>query len=532
MPSTRPAWRRAEVAGAAALAALVALAALIGATWWPALGAGFQFDDFNVIVADARVQSLAAWWQALPGIRPLLKLSYALNHAAGAGPRGFRLVNVAIHAANACLVATLLWRRARRHGLAAGTAMLATALATLVFALHPVQTEAVTYVSGRSVSLAALPCLLALACWLRAVDAGSAQVPRRRAARAWRGGALLAFAAALGVRETAVVLPLALLLWSATEPEASQARARGALPPLSPPPPLPPPARPDWRGLAPLFALALLALAVACLWPAYRRLLDTSLAIRPVGVNLMTQAHALGYLALQLLRPWGMNADPALPVTARLDLATALLGLAWLLLAAGGFAARRRHPALAFGLLWFLVWLAPTNSLLPRYDVANDRQLYLALVGPAWLLGCGLAAGGRRLALRAPASAVAAVARGGALLLPAALAAVLTTATLQRNRVYADEITFWEDVAARTPGNARAANNLGMAYAYACRDADAAAQFERAVRLQPAYHRARINLRLLRAGALFPDADAAGGVRADLPPRHCVWKATGGLPML
>jgi hypothetical protein len=529
MPSTRPTSRRTELA-AAALAALVAL---VFATWWPSLDASFQFDDFNVIVADARVQSLTAWWQALPGIRPLLKLSYAVNHAAGAGPRGFRLVNVAIHAANACLVALLLWRRARRHGLGPGAAALAAALATLVFALHPVQTEAVTYISGRSVSLAALPCLLALGCWLRGADARG-----RGAVLAWRAGTLLAFAVALGVRETTIVLPLALLLWSATEPEAARMRAAPPTPSSQPSPPSPPsplprppsPSRPDWRALAPLLALALLALAVAFAWAPYRRLIDTSLAIRPVGVNLMTQAHALGYLALQLLRPWGMNADPALPVTTRLDAVTALLVLAWLLVAAVGLAARRRHPALTFGLLWFLLWLAPTNSLLPRYDVANDRQLYLALLGPAWLLGYGVAVGGRRLALRAPAAAVAAVARSGAVLLTAALATLLATATVQRNRVYADEILFWEDAAARTPGNARAANNLGMAYAYACRDTDAAAQFQRALHLQPGYHRARINLRLLRAGALFPAADANPPARADLSARSCTTSPDASRP--
>jgi Flp pilus assembly protein TadD len=107
-----------------------------------------------------------------------------------------------------------------------------------------------------------------------------------------------------------------------------------------------------------------------------------------------------------------------------------------------------------------------------------------------------------------------------ALLLLAGLGALLATATVQRNRVYADEIRFWEDVARRTPGNARAANNLGIAYAYACRDAAAAAQFERALRLQSGYYRARINLRLLRAGALFPQGTAAPA-RADLGPRSC-----------
>jgi protein O-mannosyl-transferase len=328
-----------------------------------------------------------------------------------------------------------------------------------------------------------LSCLLALASWLASTDAGT-----RRAALAWRGLSLLAFALALGVKETAIVLPLALLLWSATEPRAVNA--------------------PVWRALLPLLALAALAIAVALLWPPYRRLLDTSLAIRPVRVNLMTQAHALGYLAAQLLRPWGMNADPALPATTQLDAPTVLLGLAWIAVACGGLALLRRRPAIAFGLLWFLLWLLPTNSLLPRHDVANDRQLYLALVGPAWLFGLGVAAACRRQARRwVPVAAV--------------VGALLALATLQHNRVYADEIDFWQDVVHKSPLSPRAANNLGMAYAFACRDTDALREFERAVRLQPGYIRARINLRMLREGRLFPDPAAGGPVRADLGVRHC-----------
>ena len=126
--------------------------------------------------------------------------------------------------------------------------------------------------------------------------------------------------------------------------------------------------------------------------------------------------------------------------------------------------------------------------------MANDRQLYLALIGPAWLFGLAVAAASRRLALRwlPPAAA-------------AAVGLLLAVATLQRNHVYADEIRFWQDVVHKSPLSPRAANNLGMAYALACRDAEALREFERAVRLQPGYIRARINLKLLRAGALFPD---------------------------
>src|SRR5688572_6472926 len=80
------------------LVAPVLLALVVALVWWPALQAGFQFDDWNVIVNNSRVHSLAAWWQSMPGIRPLLKFSYALNASISLEPWGFRAVNVAIHA--------------------------------------------------------------------------------------------------------------------------------------------------------------------------------------------------------------------------------------------------------------------------------------------------------------------------------------------------------------------------------------------------------------------------------------------------
>jgi tetratricopeptide (TPR) repeat protein len=127
--------------------------------------------------------------------------------------------------------------------------------------------------------------------------------------------------------------------------------------------------------------------------------------------------------------------------------------------------------------------------LLPRLDVANDRQLYLALIGPAWALAIGISAW--RLHPHWPAYAAAAL-----------LLALLAHATLLRNQIYATEISFWQDTVVRNPYSARAHNNLGMAYALDCRMDDADDEFRRSIALDPQDYRARINLRLLAQGAL------------------------------
>ena len=159
----------------------------------------------------------------------------------------------------------------------------------------------------------------------------------------------------------------------------------------------------------------------------------------------------------------------------------------------------RRSSVGAFAVLWFLVWLAPTNSLLPRLDVANDRQLYLALMGPVWWLAMRLISLHR--ARPAPYAVVVLL-----------LLIALGWSTYQRNRIYETEITFWQDASERNPDNSRAANNLGMAYAIACRFDEAAEAFRRAIALSPDEYHARINLILLRKGQL-PGIDPQRCVR-------------------
>ena len=498
----------------AAVALLVAVTVLVYA---PALDASFQFDDYNVILRDPRVQSLGAWAASMPGMRPLLKLSYALNHELGGGARGFRLLNVAIHALNAVLVLLLVGRLSSRHGLAARPALGVAFAVALVFALHPAQTEAVTYVSGRSSALVALGCLATMLAWLRAVEASTAAARDIGAAVARipaRGWAALFAALALATKEAAVVLPLVLLLWVATTPgigalrrmHGAPAGAGSTVPGAGEAPGHVPSGAAVVRASWPLL-LVFAAVGVALLSLApYREIIAASLARRGSWHNLLGNAEAIPWLAGQMFRIGAMNADPDLRVPGAPSPALVLRLVVIAVVIAAALASRRRRPALAFGVLWFFVWLLPTHSLLPREDLANDRQLYLALVGPAWLAVYGAWLALQGLRSRVPARVVASVAAT----VIAALAVVLASVTVARNRVYTTEVSFWEDAARRSPHKARTANNLGYAYALACRDADALAAFARAAALDPADSRSRVNYRLLEDGTLLRDGE-----------RHC-----------
>jgi hypothetical protein len=446
-----------------ALAWLPAL--LVLAVYLPALGASFQFDDFQVVLDDARVASLAAWWQAMPGMRALVKLSFALNHAAGGQVEVFRATNIALHAFNASLVFLLARTLARRLRTADEPgAVVVAAVTALVFALHPVQTESVTYIVGRSNALATLFCLLALLAWLRAREPGASWW--------WWLPIAPCYVAALASKETAAVLPLAMLLCVVLEK------------------------RPAVRDMtAPLLLSALCVGLFIAAWPhlPYDYLLRTSLETHAPLANLVVQSQGVTWLLEQLLRWDLLNADPLLQPVTELSLPVLLQAAVLFTALLVGLLSIRRWPAVAFGLLWFFLWLAPTNSLLARLDVANDRQLYCALIGPAWLLGHALAQLRRQAWIG---------------VLPLALLLVLGTAN--RNRVYATEITFWEDVVGKSPHNLRAWNNLGMAEAVACHPDAAKVAFGEALHRNSREFQADINLALLERGEL-------PGV-----PAHCV----------
>jgi hypothetical protein len=428
------------------------LCLLVLLTYANALGGVFQFDDFQVIVEQNAVHSLAAWWADVgQGIRPLLKLSYTLNWLSGWGAMGFIATNLVVHALTVCLVARLSQYVLSAHGMDTRLAQVPW-LAAALFALHPAQTEAISYISGRSASLMALLYLAGL--WAHAT------VPATPWSWRQRLEAPLCFALALGIKETAVTFPLALLLWDV----ATGMRWQAA-----------------WRKSWASWAVLLLAICGFLASSAYRAAMLRSLEFNTLVGNAATQLDALVYLARQWALPLWLNIDPDLPV--QQDFAQALPGLL-LLLAALALAAWswRRRPWLGFGLAWALLHWLPLYLVLPRLDVANDRQLYLAI----WPLGLALAA---ELLLL-----------GSARIAGAALAALLLAAgvlTLQRNHDFRSELALWQQTVALSPDKSRVHNNLGYAYQLANQPLQARREFVQALQLDPDNFKARLNLRRL-----------------------------------
>jgi protein O-mannosyl-transferase len=410
------------------------VAALAIIAYLPSLAGVFHFDDYNVIVHYPTVHS----WEALleragGGVRPLLKASYTLNWTLGGG---FHLLNIALHAMNAALLFLIAERLFGDRR--------AAWIAALLFALHPAATEAVTYVSGRSSSLMALFYLGALYAYLRGAH--------------WSISALL-FVLAVATRETAVTLPAALLLCEICRNE--QASLKTIL-------------QRQW----PHWALLLLGGVFLLFNQRYFDLIAYGFGERSLVDNLLTQVGGISYLILRLVALQGYNIDPALPTLTGWTGVLAFQAVLLALLLIIGIANLRRRPWIAFGVLWFFLQLAPTNSIVPRLDVANDRQLYLA----SWGLFLALSIQLRNL----PRFAIWSVP------LLFALASIL------RQLDYRSEIVLWESSVALAPWNARGHNNLGYAYQLAGRTQEARREYRAALFLDPAHAKARLNLHFLK----------------------------------
>lgn len=436
------------------------LAVAIGLAYFNAFQGAFQFDDYNVVVNDAQIHSWQAWFASMPGIRPLLKASYTLNWTSGLGLFGFHLFNLAMHTVNSMLVYWLARQFFEQISpLPENEGRNAALFAALLFALHPVQTEAVTYISGRSSSLSATFYLASLLTYV--------QGRRTASLRPIRFTSPFLFLFALAAKETAITLPLALLLWESVRCERISVRRIFAA---------------QWLH----WLTMVCALLTMLLHPVYLDLLVFSLGLRPFGDNLSAEVRGVSYLLGQLIFPRHLNIDPDIAAVSVWNVELiAMAGLLTLLLATG-FASLRRTPGLAFGILWFFLQLLPTHTLVPRLDIANERQLYLAAIGPIFALtaiGCRLSARWTTLQIKTVALL---------------MCAVFALATHVRNRDYRDEVSLWEATAALSPAKARVFNNLGFAYEQAGRKEAARNAYLRALEIDPRQIRAAENLAALK----------------------------------
>jgi tetratricopeptide (TPR) repeat protein len=376
-------------------ARLVLLASALVA-FGASLGSGFHFDDY-AIFSDPALQSPRGWLEVWAPLRtrPFTYFTFWVNRQIGAGdPLGYHLFNLLFH-----LAAVLLaWECLRRL-----LPQRAALFAGVLFALHPMQAEAVDYVWARSIVLAGVCSFAALWHWLEG---------RPWIALAW-------FALALLAKEECAAFPL-LLVWLGW---------RGALPG----------ARQSRAALAAMFALALAAGARVIWATAVTPGAPAGLqaGISPSRYLLAQGAVICRYLQL-VVAPYGFTVDPDISVGLWVGIA------AWALLVGATVWLLRRERHCATWWIAGLILLIPSSSVFPAADLSADRRMYLPMFAFAAAAGLALAR------VKAPAAL-------------AAIALVLAALSVQRTMVWMTEESLWREAVERAPKKLRPKLQLARA---------------------------------------------------------------------
>jgi hypothetical protein len=472
------------LAGACALVVAIVLA------YSNSLQSPFVFDDHPNIVRNPIVHDLglfAAPWRVDASLAPgtlvyglrsryLAFLTFAVNYRIhGTRVFGYHLVNVAIHVA-AALVLFAATRRllglasldaSRVRGHESGIALLVAAL----FALHPLQTQAVTYVVQRMTSLAGLLCLVAFWSYLGARTAESGR--KRRLCAAAYG---LALVAAFFTKQNVVTFPLILVLVEIflVGSKGGERVRRLAIP------------------IVLLVALPLAGQSTLRAGTSDAKAIDATLHAPDIGVReyVLTQIPVLvTYLRLTVL-PIRQNLDHDYPASRSLfePKVVACGALLCLLFALGVWLLARRgtrDPAwrlVGLGILWFFVMHVVESSGVGRLDFLFEHRMYLPSVGLFLAAVVAVVVGlpPRRLPL--------AFAAGTAAVL------VLGAATWVRNQVWRDDVRLYRDVAAKSPRKPRALLSLGESLLEKKRVTEAEAAFVRAFELDPRKVETLVNL--------------------------------------
>ena len=474
--------------------AAAVVVALVAVTAYAAtLGYDLVWDDTLLIRQSWRLHQWGElprllvsqfWWETGETsryYRPLVTLTFFLDMKVwGLQSFGFHLTNLLAHVA-VILAVLAVARRVTGDELAAG-------ISALAFALQPLHTESVTFVSGRTDVLAALFFLLALLAYDRHRDR-----PRWRFTACSLGAYLLALLA----KEVAITLPAVLALWDW--------RVRGDLRDR----------RVAWRGAARYAPYGgVLVLYVGLRLFALRGVGNSAAgAWAPPVTRLLTTLQTVAWYAWMTIVPYpGNSYRVVMPVTVPPDLHwwLAMVGLG---VAIGGTAwALGRMPVIGFGALWFWITLAPSAgvNLLPLPTaLMAERFLYLPTVGYCLILGwvasrlLGPVTLGRATRLR---------------LAPSLGLAVLFLAyfvlTLWRNEDWCDEDRLYSRMAESSP--AAAVPHINLAFVQLLRGEISLANehLREAVRLAPGNPRAQAGLGLTETLLGHLDVGLQHGLRA------------------
>ena len=408
----------------------------------------FYFDDFLLLNNPVFVghQGLAAVWQR-EAARALTYTTFYANYLLnGDRPWGYHLVNLLVHLATACTVLLLARTLGKTPALAEvdskgdGRYQIAAVVAAIVFVLHPLNTQAVTYIVQRSTEFSALFYLLAIFTYIRA---RSASCVRQRVA--WLVVCAAISILALLSKQNAATLPLALLLVEFVFFPASYKKT-------------------VLLGMLALLTITGIVVFVSVLDSGQLSIESIEYTLR-VGLRESDEFTRSEYLAMQTQVLWHYTRLFIIPLNLQLEydpFASKSWGNVLVILATGAHLAVlgsalffvRKHPLPVFGVLFYYVAHLIESSVIPISDILVEHRTYLPNVGlcvvSGWLVGKLYSRYSQR--------------RTVILIVTGVVSILLLVLTVQRNFLWRDPVAFFEQNTRLAPDNVRAWGQLGTAH--------------------------------------------------------------------
>ena len=438
---------------------IVIIAILGTAIYSNTFDSSFHFDDQISIVSNQSIQDVTdihAIWDFAP-TRFITYLSFAINyHFHQLEVFGYHFTNLAIHLGSAMLawwliLLTLSTPAMKGQGITRHAKTIAF-LGALIFVAHPLQTQAVTYIVQRAASLATFFYLASVSLYVRAKLAQDERAKRI----VWiglYGGSVAAGLLGMLTKEIVFSLPLVILLY-----EFYFLRGQRKL----------------GFMFVTIFVVVLLVAPLVLLLSNLLPLAETTTI--PRMHYLLTQYRVqVTYLRLLFL-PINQTLDYSFPIsTSLLEIRTLGAFLLLISLLISGIRLFSNHRLLSFSIFWFFLTLLPESSVIPIKDVIFEHRTYLPMFGFSLFL---VAMSHHLLEHKGPRLMLA---------VSFILLVYYSVSAYERNMVWKDEITLWNDVVEKSPNNARAYNNRGNIYAKKGDYVRALIDFDQAVRIDPRF---------------------------------------------
>jgi Flp pilus assembly protein TadD len=411
--------------------AILALGVLILIAYANTLFSPFNFDDQALLRHMNTSSNYYNFWPVR--YRHVIYFSFKLNQSlSGLNPLSYHLTNILFHFLSSVTILIISFKTFSKSTKWEGKAALGLALTiAFLFALHPLHTEAITYLSGRASGIGGFFFLLSLLFFIMGSERGrDLNIPL------FYSLALLAFGLALISKETTLTFPLAAILYDLCFMRNENWR--------------------PFKGRL-LFIYLPLFIFIGAFFFFTPMISDLALGwLGKVEIDYaLTQCRILGYALKVFLFPINLTFDYDFsPHWARLRFAPVLIWLFVLFAVIKNF--WKISPVVTFALLWFLITLSPTNSFLPRTDLLSERNLYLPSIGPIFLIAYMF----YYLFFRKSEGRLSK--QGMALLVTLFL--IMGSLLIARNSVYRTNIVLWEDTYKKSPSDLKVLHNLSHFY--------------------------------------------------------------------